>query len=91
MKARIENINQPSTWQKGEEYDVANFCKLLLNYKYTNRKARLFLCKRSWQRDNPEANAHRRVKTEFVFCPISQILYLLFLDFLQLLLYIQLT
>lgn len=50
LKAGMENIKQPSTWEKGRECIVAKFCKLLLSYKYEGKS----LCERSWQRDNPK-------------------------------------
>lgn len=43
LNAGMENIKQPSTWEKEGEYDVASFCKLLLSYKYTDIKEKLFV------------------------------------------------
>lgn len=43
LKAGMENVKQPSTWEKGGEHRAANYCKLLLSYKYTDIKARFFV------------------------------------------------
>lgn len=46
------------------------FCKMVLNYKHTDRKARLFV--RGLGKETIfEANVDRRVTTEFAICPIS--------------------
>lgn len=61
LKAGMENIKQPSTWEKGRECTVAKFCKLLLSYKYEGKA----LCERSWQRDNPEERQIGQLKLSY--------------------------
>lgn len=61
LKAGMENIKQPSTWEKGRECTVTKFCKLLLSYKYEGKA----LCERSWQRDSPEERQIGQLKLSY--------------------------